>query len=83
MTDANAFFFAADFFIVIGLATGITLRVTHRRPDAPMLALLIAGGALGDIACTLSRDWFEVFWGLGLMALGLGLLAWDARKGAS
>jgi hypothetical protein len=81
VTDANAFYLAGDFLVAIGLATGITLRVTRRRPHAPMLALLIAGGMCGDVACTLLRDWLEVFWGLGLMALGLGLLAWDARKG--
>jgi hypothetical protein len=45
-----------------------------------MLALLGASGVLQIIACTLRRDWFDVFWGLGVTSLLLGLLAWDAGR---
>ena len=80
MTGAAAFSLAATFLIPAGLATGITLRVLHRRPYAPMLALIVAGGILQLIASTLRRDWFSVSWGLALAGTGLGLLAWDAAK---
>ena len=80
MTGASAFAIAGDVLTGIGVATGITLRVLHRRPYAPMLALIVAGGILQLIASTLRRDWFSVSWGLALAGTGLGLLAWDAAK---
>jgi len=80
MTGAAAFTLAAEFLTGIGLATGITLRTMKRMPYAPMLALIIAGGVLQVISCVLRRDWFDVFWGLGVTAVALGLLAWDAAK---
>ena len=80
MTGASAFSLAGTFLCGIGLATGVTLRVLHRRPYAPMLGLIVAGGVLQLIASTLRRDWFDVSWGLALAAAGLGLLAWDAAK---
>jgi hypothetical protein len=80
VTDASAFTLAADCLAGIGIATGITLRVLRRPESAPMLALLAASGMLQIIACTLRREWFSVFWGLGVTALALGLLAWDAGR---
>jgi len=79
MTDSAAFSLAATFLVSIGLATGITLRVLHRRPYAPMLALIVAGGTLQVVARVLVRDWPDTFLGLGFTAAALGLLAWDAR----
>jgi len=70
---------AGDVLTGIGVATGITLRVLHRK-TAPMLALIVAGGMLQLVASTLRRDWFSVSWGLALAAIGLGLLARDAGK---
>jgi len=80
VSDAAGFALAATFLLSVGLATGITLRVLHRRPYAPMLGLIVAGLMLHLIASTLRRDWFDVSWGLAFAAAGLGLLAWDAGK---
>ena len=82
MTGASAFTLAATSLAGISLSTGITLRVLHRSPYAPMLALLIASGMLQIPACTLRREWFGLFWGLGVTAVALGLLALDAAKAA-
>jgi len=82
VTAAAGFGLAATFLISIGLATGITLRTLHRRPDAPMLGLMTAGAVLQAISRLLYHDWPDVFWGLGIIAICLGLLTWDARKGA-
>lgn len=82
MTRAAAFALAATFFTCTGLATGITLRVLHHRPSAPMLAMMTAGTMLQVISRILYGDWFSAFWGLGVIAIGLGLLTWDAGKGA-
>ena len=79
MSDAAEFAFAATFLISAGLATGITLRVLHRKPFAPMLGLCTAGAILQDISRLLYRDWFDVFWGLGVIAVSLGMLTWEAR----
>jgi hypothetical protein len=83
VTDASAFTLAATCLATVGFATGITLEILHRNGSAPMLALITSGGMLEIVACTLRLDWFGVFEGLGFTALALGLLAWDARKGAS
>jgi hypothetical protein len=80
VTDASAFSIAASCLGSAGLATGITLRVLHRPAEAPMLGLIGVSGMLQIIACTLQREWFDVFWGLGVTSLLLGLLAWDAGK---
>ena len=80
MTDTSAFSLAAEYLTGTGLATGVTLRALHRRPYAPMLGLLVAGGTLQLIASTLRHNWFDVFWGLALAAGGLGLLVYDAGK---
>ena len=82
MNHAAAFAAAATFLISIGLATGITLRVLHRRPYAPMLGLMTAGAMLQVISRALYRDWFDVYWGIGVTAVSLGLLAYDAGKAA-
>jgi hypothetical protein len=80
VTDASAFTFAAYCFAGTGIAAGITLRILRRPASAPMLALLVVSGMLQTVACTLRRDWFNVFWGLGVSALALGMLAWDAGR---
>ncbi len=56
VTGAAAFSMAAEYLTGTGLATGIPLRVLHRRPYAPMLALIVAGGVLQLVASTLRRD---------------------------
>ena len=43
VTGTAAFSMAAEYLTGTGLATGILLRVLHRRPYAPMLALIVAG----------------------------------------
>jgi FtsH-binding integral membrane protein len=80
VTDASAFTTAAICFAGMGVATGTTLRVLHQNASAPMLALVGVSGMLQIVACTLWRNWFEVFEGLVLAALILGLLAWDAGR---
>ena len=79
MSDAAAFGLAATFLLSIGLATGITLRALHRK-TAPMLGLITAGAILQDISRLLYHDWPDVYWGLGIIAAGLGLLTWDAAR---
>jgi hypothetical protein len=81
VTDASAFTFAAICFVSAGLAAGITLRALldwHAEPL--MLALVVIGGMLQIVACTLRRDWPGVFESLTLDAVGAGLLAWDPRR---
>ena len=80
VTGTAAFSMAAEYLTGTGLATGILLRVLHRRPYAPMLALIVAGLMLQLIASTLQRDRTGVSWGLALAFTGLGLLAWDAGR---
>lgn len=82
MTEAGLFEFAGLALVSAGLAAGITLRVLHRRPYAPMLALLIAGTASHAVACVLGRDWADACLSLVLFAVALGMLTRDARNGA-
>jgi hypothetical protein len=82
VTEVSWLEFAATALGSVGLATGITLRVLHRRPYAPMLALFIAGAASRFVACVLRRDWTDACLSLVLFLAGLGMLTWDARNGA-
>lgn len=81
MTPAAAFGLAALSVTSASLATGITGRVLHWNLHSPlMMSMLTMGAVLQLLSRALYGDLFNVYWGLGVVALCLGFLAYDAGR---
>lgn len=80
MTPAAAFGVAALSLAAAGTATGITGRVLHRHLYGPAMGMLTMGAVLQLLSRALYRDLADVYWGIGVLTVGLGLLAYDAGR---